>query len=682
MDGMRAPSPTGRPQSVEDVARDEIMMLDIHQQMEEERKSKPPAIGEEQIRKASEILKKYKEGKGNLENKIINDEQYWKLRHWDTHYDKGDDYKPTTSWLWSCIQSRYSDAMDSYPTCNFLARQEDDKMEAKRLSAIVPIILEQNRYEETYSDVVWYTLKHGGSVQGVFWDKSKHNGLGDIEIKKVDYLNLFWESGITDIQDSEHLFCVELVNKRKLESEYPQCEGHLNNEDISVAKYIYDDKVDLEDKAVVIDWYYHKYINGKKILHYVKYVNDVVLYATENDTEPPQRTDIDPQTGLPVIISIKDPNTGEPMKPMSERGLYDHGQYPFVNMALYPIEGSLCGYGLTDIGKDPQNQIDVLNKAITENAVANAAPRYIAKRNMGINPEEFLNVDNPIILADGDLQSGLVPIQNAQLSGIYLEVQQSLIDGLKFFTSNQDVANGQAPSGVTAASAIAALQETQGKNARSSNKGFYRAFREVCYQVMELMRQFYDLPRTFRIAPDILENSEEEYINYTNSTLRPQMQMVAGQYFGLRTPEFDIEITAEKQSPYKKMEQNELALNFYNMGFFDPQNATKALACLKMMDFDRKEDVIGQVRQNGTIYETMLQYEQIALQASQKVAELTGLPQDAQFVDQLAQGVMQTNQTLAPSGAGSAEPIDLGEGATEGKHMLKAREQARESTQE
>ena len=681
MDGMNT-APMGRPQSIEDVARDEIAMLDIHQKIDEERRSQPPVIGEEQIRKASEILKKYKEGKANLETKIINDEQYWKLRHWDDHHDKGDDYKPSTSWLWSCIQSRYSDAMDSYPTVNFLARQQDDKYEAKRLSSIVPIVLEQNRYEETYSDIVWYTLKHGGSVQGVFWDGTKHNGLGDIEIKKVDYLNLFWESGITDIQDSEHLFCVELVNKRKLESEYPQCEGHLNNEDISLEKYLYDDKVDLEDKAVVVDWYYHKYVNGKKILHYCKYVNDVVLYATENDTEPPTRQEIDPQTRLPVILPIRDPVTNEPVKPMSERGLYDHGQYPFVNMSLYPIEGSLCGYGLTDIGKDPQNQIDVLNKAITENAVVNSAPRFFAREGSGVNEDEYLDTDKPFVHTVGNPQEAVLPIQANQLSGIYLDVQQSLIDSLKFFTSNQDVANGQAPSGVTAASAIAALQETQGKNARSSNKAFYRAFRDVCYQVVELMRQFYDLPRTFRIAPDLMENSEEQYETYTNGALRPQVQMVAGVNYGLRTPEFDIEITAEKQSPYKKMEQNELALNFYNMGFFDAQNSTKALACLQMMDFDHKEDVMRQIRQNGTIYEAMLQYEQIALQASQKVAELTGLPQDQVFVDQLAQGVMQTNQAISPSGAGTAEPVNLGEDASEGKHMLKARMQARESTQE
>ena len=114
--------------------------------------------------------------------------------------DGNKDFKPATAWLWSCIQSRYSDAMDSYPTCNFRPRHQDDKAEAEKLSKIVPVILAQNDYEGVYSNVMWYTLKHGGNIQGIFWDGSKHNGLGDIVIKKIDFINFFWEPGITDIQ--------------------------------------------------------------------------------------------------------------------------------------------------------------------------------------------------------------------------------------------------------------------------------------------------------------------------------------------------------------------------------------------------------------------------------------------------------------------------------------------------
>ena len=63
----------------------------------------------------------------------------------------------------------------------------------------MPVILEQNDFEETYSDVLWQKLQQGTGIYGVFWDKDKLGGLGDIAIRKIDALNIFWEPGISDI---------------------------------------------------------------------------------------------------------------------------------------------------------------------------------------------------------------------------------------------------------------------------------------------------------------------------------------------------------------------------------------------------------------------------------------------------------------------------------------------------
>ena len=652
------------------IADNEMAMLDIHDEMERQQDLMPKKITSKEVTEAQEILRKYKGGKAHLESKIVANEQFWKLRQWgqyggnDSNKNKDgknktkEEFKPATAWLWNCIQSRYADVMDSYPTCNFLPRQEDDKLEAKKLSSIVPIILEQNRYEETYSDIAWYMLKQGGCVQGIFWDKSKHNGIGDIAVRKIDFINLFWEPGITDIQDSEHLFNTELVSNRILEQRYPQCVNKLGGQGITLAKYIYDDNASTEGKSVVVDWYYHTYVNGKKTLQYCKFVNDIVLYATENDTKVPTKTEVDPLTGLPVIL---------PLGPsMAERGLYDHAMYPFVCQALYPIEGSICGYGLTDIGRDTQTQIDLMNKAITDNTIAGARPRHFVRNNGSVNEDEYTDLTKDLVHVDGNLNDDNIrPIESKQLNSIYVDVLNMKIDEIKQITSNQDVNNGAAPNGVTAASAIAALQETSGKASRASNKAFHRAFREVCYQIVELIRQFYDVPRTFRITPDSMG---EQFVQYSNQGLVPQQQILNGNDMGLRLPEFDIEVTSEKASPYKKMEQNELALNFYQQGFFNPQMADQAIACLEMMDFNHKDEVIQRVRANGTILQMMLQYQQMALTLAQKY--------EPQTADMMAQTILSQGGQPIPQGG----EVDL-DTNDEPSHMEKARDQARSSTQ-
>jgi hypothetical protein len=621
-----------------------------------------PKIGTEEVQKASQILRKYKEGKARLEQKIIANEEFWKLRQWNYMNDGKDDFKPATAWLWSCIQSRYSDAMDSYPTCNFMPRQEDDKAEAKKLSAIVPVILEQNRYEDTYSDVVWYALKHGGNVQGIFWDGSKHNGLGDVSIRKIDFINLFWEPGITDIQESQNVFNTELVSNNILEQKYPQCVGRLGGGNVTLAKYLYDDHVDTSDKSVVVDWYYHTYVNGKKTLQYVKFVNDVVLYATENEITRPEKVVLDPETRIPLTI---------PQGPsMAERGLYDHALYPFVTMALYPVEGSICGYGLTDIGRDTQIQVDKLNKAIVDNAIAGATPRFFTKNDGSVNEAEYADLSKDFIHVEGNLgEENIRPVDTMNLDSIYVEFLNQKIDELKYVTSNQDVNNGTAPSGITAASALAALQETAGKNARSSNKTFHRAFRDVCYQIVELIRQFYDIPRTFRINPD---GMKDQFVMYDNSGLAPQQQSVMGSNLGLRVPEFDIEVTSEKANPYKKMEINELALSFYNAGFFNPQMTDQALACLNMMDFTRKEEVMQRIAQNGTMQMLLLQYQQMALQFAQMINPALG--------EQVANQILQQGGQQMPMQMGMQADPKVQQ-TQEHPFVERARSDARSSTQ-
>lgn len=549
-------------------------------------------IDKEAILKATEILKKYKEGKANLERKIIDNEQWYKMRHWECMRDKTDDVQPTSAWLFNCIANKHADAMDNFPSPNVLPREEGDKADAQMLSSIIPVILDQNEFERTYSDVWNYKLKSGTGVYGVFWDKDKLNGLGDIAIRKVDLINLFWESGITDIQKSRNLFHVELVDNDVLLGAYPQLSGRLGSSTIDLGKYVYDDNVDTSDKSAVIDWYYKKFQGGKQVLHYVKYVNDEVLFATENDTQ------------------------------YSEVGLYDHGKYPFVFDVLFQVEGTPTGFGYIDVGKDAQSYIDRLNQAIMKNALTNAQPRYFIREDGGVNEKEYADLTNDFVHVSGNLgQDSILPVTSTGLGSIYVEILNNKIEELKETTGNRDVSTG-GTGGVTAASAIAAMQESGSKLSRDANKQSYRAFREMILMIVELIRQFYDLPRCFRI---IGNNGAEQFVTYSNANIAPQAQ---GNEFdvdmGYRVPLFDIEISAQKQSPYSKMAQNEMALQFFNAGFFNPQVADQALACLDMMDFDRKEFVMQKVQQNGGMLQQIVMMQQQMLGMAMELDRING----------------------------------------------------------
>ena len=608
-------------------------------------------IGTKQVQTASQTLKKYKEGKANLEKRIVDNEQWYKLRHWECMRDAKKDVQPTSAWLFNCIANKHADAMDNFPSPNILPREEGDKAEAEMLTSIIPVILDQCEFEQTYSDVVNYKIKTGTGVYGVFWDKGKLNGLGDISIKKVDLINLFWESGITDIQKSRNLFHVELADNDVLIGMYPQLNGRLGSATLDVAKYVYDDAVDTSNKSVVVDWYYKKNLNGKTVLHYCKYVNDVVLFATENDPQ------------------------------FADRGWYDHGEYPFVFDVLFPTEGTPAGFGYIDVGKDAQSYIDRGNQAIMMNMMANAKPRYFIRTDGSVNEEEYADTTKDFVHVDGNLgQDSILPIQGKPLNNVYVQAVKDKIDELKETTGNRDISTGGTTSGVTAASAIAAMQEAGSKLSRDNNKASYRAFRKMCVMIIELIRQFYDMPRCFRIMG---ENGVARFVQYSNTGIQPQAQgMAFGQDMGYRLPMFDIEVTAQKQSPYSKMSQNELALQFFQAGFFNPQISDQALACLDMMDFDRKEFIMQKISQNGTMYQMIVQLQQQMMQLGAMVDSAHGGNEvTAGLANQFGMQMPQmSGGGGSPSKAANTEALGGDSKSGEASNTKKARQRVAEST--
>lgn len=584
-------------------------------------------VNPERIRDLTRTLLRYKAGKASVDSRIVNSEQWWKLRNISQEDSRPDGmpatFRSRSGWLHNVITSKHADAMEAYPQPDILPREASDKPEARMLSSIIPVVLEQNGYEETYSECQYSKLKFGTSVQKVVWDPSKLGGLGDISVTRVNVLNLFWEPGIEDIQDSRYVFQVELVDKSLLREMYPQFATEFKTSTVTPKQYQYDDKTSTEDKCTVVDCYYRKPAGDKMTLQYIKFVGETVLYATEDDPQ------------------------------WAERGLYDHGKYPYVFDALFPVEGTPCGYGYVDLCKSPQEEIDLLKTLINRNAAVNASPRFFVRSDGSINEEEFADLNQSIIHSTGNLgEDSIRAIQSTGLGEVYVNHMLNTIQELRETSGNTETSTGSTSSGVTAATAIAALQEASGKGSRDATKTSYRAFSRVVELVIELIRQFYDAPRSFRITG---EDGQEAFVQYINSGLQPQGFGTAfGQDMGYRLPVFDVKVEPQKETKYTQQAQNELALQFYNLGFFEPTRVDQASACLEMMDFDGKYDVKRKIEENGTMAQRLAMVEQYALTLAAKYGDQQAIQQLSSIVAATTGGVKEApaQQSVSADGMG------------------------------
>lgn len=538
-----------------------------------ETEMKAPALTDADAQAALEILERYRAGKAFLDDRISDEASWWQGRHGGTVTgDTRRGVAPVSAWLWGSVCNRHADLCDAMPACEVLAREEADEGEAAALSDILPVITGRCRFEQTYSDNGWRKLKHGVAAYGVFWNPLPENGIGDIDIRSVDVLSLFWEPEAGDIQDSPHLFLVGSEDTEALMARYPALkekrlsgDGLLFSADTPVG---YGGAEDLPEKTVVVDWYYKRVTpEGRTVLHFAKIAGGILLYASENDPA------------------------------LAERGWYDHGKYPVVLDVLYPNEKGAGGYGLIAVGRNPQGYIDELDGHILEYANAASRVRYWAKRSLGVNEKEFLNPDRRIIEVEGDIdEEKLRQITLSPMDGMLTEVRRMKIDELKETTGDADVVQGRTSGGVTAASAISALQEAGGKGSRDMIAGSYRAYLQVMEQVIELIRQFYDGVRCFRVAGE----GGRRYLRYSNEGLRDKAEGVDAAGRALyRRPMFDVEVRAIRKTPVDRQERNRLMLDLFSAGVFDGANREAAAKALAGMDFEGVDSLRAAVERGG-----------------------------------------------------------------------------------
>ena len=526
------------------------------------------AIGREEVRAAAATLQKYRAAKRKLEARIEENEQWFRMRHWEQMRLEQGDGRKASAWLFNSIMNKHADFMDAVPECTVLPREASDTAAAEALTSVLPVIFERCDFGGVYADAAMQKLKTGTAVYSVLWDPRAAGGMGDVAVTNADIFRVFWEPGVRDIQKSRNLFCLELQDNDLLVEQYPFLEGRLGGAG-EAAAYLYDKDVDTTGKSTVVDWYYKRSVGGRQVLHYVKFVNDTVLFASENE------------------------------EAYRLRGWYDHGKYPFVFDPLFKEEGTPVGFGFIDVMKDAQEEIDILGNEILKNARMGARRRFFIRGDGAVNEEEFADFSRDFVHVNGSSlgEEALREISAAPLSPVYVTVLNNKVNELKETSGNRDFSTGGTMGGVTSGTAISALQEAGSKLSRDMISATYRAFSEICTLTVELVRQFYNVPRSMRILGP---NGEWQFTDYDNSALQPGPESNEfGVDFAARAPVFDMSVKAHKQNTFSRAAQNNDALNFYQLGFFDPAKCVQSLACLQLIDIDNKEKLMNVIEENG-----------------------------------------------------------------------------------
>ncbi len=507
------------------------------------------------IQRALSRLSDYRGAKENTVARVKDNISIYRQEYSMLYDEKNNSTVPKTGFILSAVENKQADFTDNFPVPNILPREPGDEMSARTLSKIMPTVLDICNFKKTYKEHSRQKIKKGTGIYGVFWDGRKK----EIEICELDFMQVYVDMNIKDIQESQFLFIVDRIDNSLLKKLYPhaeelfwgdESEEGYSKEASSKIKY---------DKSEIIDCYYKK---DDGTLHLMKLCKGSVIAATEDELG-------------------------------YEQGLYRHGKYPVIFDPMYPDDDSPFGFGIIDVAKNPQMYIDRLDGAILKNCMLAGSPKTLIKKGRGMSAEDFADSTKEIIEVENLDENTFRKVEVGSLPAQVMNHRANKITELKEIIGNRDFQQGGTSNGVTAASAIQVLQEAGDKLSRSQIDDTYDAYRELVIMCIELMREFYDEERIYRITNDF---GEDEYTTfsgdmlYSTEPIRDALGFETGRRF--KKIEFDISVVPQRQNAYKRETNNQTIIQLWQMGLLSGENIEGALMTLKAMNFDGRDSLI------------------------------------------------------------------------------------------
>lgn len=525
--------------------------------------------------------------------------------------------RPVTPIIFSTIENLRADLNDEYPEAIIKPEEAGNELFAKVMTASIRQALEATDYEKEYTKYVRDFLVDGWAVQETGVDATLNYGASGVFLRHVSNKNIMFDPHCADIQDGRAVFKFDKLPSDWFLQHYPAYFPYMLDDATTVDQghQDYTNTVIADDREYFIlieAWFRVFDAKSKRYrIHMVKVAGQQLL---ENSY-------------------IAKPE-----------GYYLHGEYPFVVTPLYEQKGSPLGLGVVDMFKSAQQYSDKIDQIILKNALTAGHNRIFAMEG-GCDIDALKDYSQEVVVTQAPPTTVMHWMQDRPLPSHIVAYMQQMRQSIKEESGSNDFSRGNVSSGVTAASAITALQAMSSKRSRLEAQRIHSGFRTAIRQLLEVMREFAIYPQTVTItingeprqvsAPVILQQSFAE---------------------GVAPIETLVSIKPVRQTRFEVMAQNELALQLFSMfqGQLDPQ------AAVELLEFDGKEVFLEKIRvmQAQSMAQLMQQLEQTTAAAQQLEAENNEMRETIDVMSSaLTADEPQVPETLAVDAANARQGI-------------------------
>lgn len=491
---------------------------------------------------------------------------------------------------------------------------------ADDLTDIVGAVMMNNDYETIHRKRVEDCFCTGTAITQVVWDDDASNGKGDIAMIRWPVEAFLWDPAAQTIDDARAVFKVSWHPISWFEQHYPQQYEQIGSDagqytGLGVAEAQEDNNTAAdEEKAMLVEYWYRLYDAKKR-----RYTINVAYLA-----------------GGALLQDFRD--------------VYKHGRYPFVVDVFDPIQGLPVGDGLIQQLAPMMRYVNRYQSYIDMNLRMSSKGRLLLNKSSGVDKDALVDWEQDIIEGDRIDSSAVQWLQTQPFSSMATSQIQQLQTDIKQDSGQSQFTRGETAGGVTAASAISALQEAGGKITRLHTSTLNNGFKEIAQLVMWLISQYYDKNRVVMVTGRL--HGEIKNVNADPKRLFGKMP----------TPSYKVRVQIQRRNPLMQQAQNELFMQAYSMSAQSGQVFPLSVL-FEMLQVDGKDRILPVLRGVQNYTEQMQQMQQQVQQVQQQNQQLVASMQQLQKLNDKYSQAMRgsTNGGMYPSQQATDQPLpDVG----------------------
>jgi hypothetical protein len=547
---------------------------DIYTPSEEERKL---------VKKCEALLQKAKKAKSRHDYNWVEFYKLFRGRQWK---EQRPSYRASevVNLTWQAIQSQVPIVLDTKPKFEFLPKEPSDREFADLMNDICASDWEQYNWLYTLTEVVYDSHIWGTGISCLKFNHEKDR----LEYKSVSPFYMFPDASA----ESFHEKCGVVA--------------HVEPQDVNKIKRLFRDK-EKYIKADVVDFTSEKRIDlnsiklsspsSDQIYVEVQGGNDndalpEVLLKTfylEDDEVLEDEVD-DPDTGSKKLVKrLKYPN-GRKVVIANDVPLYDDEneyegdeKYPYQRLINYILPRSFWGISEIEPLESPQRTFNKIVSGALDVLYLMGNPIWVVDSTSGIDTRNLIN--QPGLVIEKEPGSEARREEGVQLQPFVLQLIDRYKEWFEQLNGSQDITRGINPGGVTAAAAIADLQNAAQTRIRLKSKNMDAYLQDFGQQYASRVLQFYTAPRVFRLTgKDGTEKYFKMHVTKGDDGYQAMVQRFTDNNLLNPTPEIyqlrgklDVRVVTGSSLPFSKVQNEQRAYSLYDRQIIDDEEVLKSL---------------------------------------------------------------------------------------------------------